>query len=248
MDRDLIDFLTKIDHCETPEEVYALWVKSIQHVGFEIVNYTYAHHQGDGLLKTSYLTNFSNGWMSHYLGEQYLDHDYLLDYMVEKIAAPIVHDFDNLPKYADDTKIKRDYLNGASEAGMHRALGVPFTDISGVGSGGVTIGSSILTQRDFQEILNEKGTTLFAIAHVAHQKLKHKYMSGNILGIYDLSGRQQEIIKCLALGLTNKEISHRLNITMPTVSFHLNAILKKLDLKSTREILPKAIALNLVAI
>lgn len=61
-----------------------------------------------------------------------------------------------------------------------------------------------------------------------------------------LSKRQHEILTFLQSGLSNKEISYRLGIAQPTVSFHLTQIRDKLGVKFNREILGKAFALGLL--
>lgn len=45
---------------------------------------------------------------------------------------------------------------------------------------------------------------------------------------FKLSKREKEILKLLALGLSNKEISKNLNISVNTVKNHLNNIFKKI--------------------
>jgi two-component system nitrate/nitrite response regulator NarL len=50
----------------------------------------------------------------------------------------------------------------------------------------------------------------------------------------ELSGRQQEILEMLALGLVNKEIAHRLGIAVCTVKNHVHNILDKLRVPHRR--------------
>ena len=47
-----------------------------------------------------------------------------------------------------------------------------------------------------------------------------------------LSERQMEIVKCIAEGLSNKEIAYRLNLTEGTVKVHITIILKLLNVKN----------------
>ena len=71
------------------------------------------------------------------------------------------------------------------------------------------------------------------------------------LGLYvkpatQLSPRQMAILHYLAEGETSKEIGYRLGITAPTVSFHLNELRKKLDVKSNNEVVSQAKILGLL--
>lgn len=56
-----------------------------------------------------------------------------------------------------------------------------------------------------------------------------------------LSPRQLAILHFLKAGETNKEISYRLGIAMPTVSFHIGEIRKKLGVSNNKKVLIKAI-------
>jgi two-component system invasion response regulator UvrY len=52
-------------------------------------------------------------------------------------------------------------------------------------------------------------------------------------GINSLSNRELEIIKYIKDGLSSKEISTELNISLKTVEVHRHNILKKLNLKNS---------------
>lgn len=61
-----------------------------------------------------------------------------------------------------------------------------------------------------------------------------------------LSSRQMAILHYLARGESNKEISYRLAIAQPTVSFHISELRRKLDVPSNRKIVERAQALGLI--
>ena len=47
-----------------------------------------------------------------------------------------------------------------------------------------------------------------------------------------LTEREEEVLKCLKDGLTNKEIAEKLNITHHTVKAHVSSILYKLNCRN----------------
>jgi DNA-binding NarL/FixJ family response regulator len=51
----------------------------------------------------------------------------------------------------------------------------------------------------------------------------------------ELTPREVEVLECLALGLSNKEIARRLGVSFHTVKFHVNSILGKLSATSRTE-------------
>jgi DNA-binding NarL/FixJ family response regulator len=63
-----------------------------------------------------------------------------------------------------------------------------------------------------------------------------------------LTSREIEILKLFAEGFINKEISDKLDISIRTVETHKNHIMKKLELKSTVELIKYAIRNKIVEI
>lgn len=63
-----------------------------------------------------------------------------------------------------------------------------------------------------------------------------------------LTSREIEILKLFAEGFINKEISDQLDISIRTVETHKNHIMKKLELKSTVELIKYAIRNKIVEI
>jgi DNA-binding NarL/FixJ family response regulator len=67
-------------------------------------------------------------------------------------------------------------------------------------------------------------------------------------GSVPLTTREIEILKLFAEGFINKEISDQLDISIRTVETHKNHIMKKLELKSTVELIKYAIRNKIVEI
>ncbi len=64
----------------------------------------------------------------------------------------------------------------------------------------------------------------------------------------ELSGRELEVLRLTAKGMTNKEIGYQLSISNRTVQGHLRKIFSKLDVNSRTEAVTKALSLNLMDI
>lgn len=63
-----------------------------------------------------------------------------------------------------------------------------------------------------------------------------------------LTNREQEVLRLLAQGLTNKAIAHQLGITEHTVKFHVNAIMGKLDAQSRTDAVIRATRAGLISL
>lgn len=61
-----------------------------------------------------------------------------------------------------------------------------------------------------------------------------------------LTGRELEVLQMLALGLSNKNIAQRLEISEHTAKFHVAQILSKLGVESRTEAVVRAVQLGLV--
>ena len=64
-------------------------------------------------------------------------------------------------------------------------------------------------------------------------------------GKSDLTARQQEVLRLIAMGCSAKDIANQLNISVRTAEFHRAAIMQRLGLHSTAQMTRYAIANNL---
>ncbi len=63
-----------------------------------------------------------------------------------------------------------------------------------------------------------------------------------------LTGREMDVLRCLALGRSNKEIAAQLSISERTVKFHMSAILGKLNASNRTEALTLAAQHGLITL
>ncbi len=61
-----------------------------------------------------------------------------------------------------------------------------------------------------------------------------------------LTPRQQEILRLVAEGLTNREVAGRLEISVRTVEVHRFNLMQKLNVRNVAQLLRKALALRLL--
>lgn len=132
-----------------------------------------------------------------------------------RLAAPqalivVMSDLPNdLEALATFSMLAKAYCN--THAGTEVLLNVA----SVVEQGGIWIGESIMQKLLAQSIPEE-------------QKIE------KVLGKWSslLTGRELEVAKAIAIGLSNKEIASKMSITERTVKAHVGAVLDKLQLKN----------------
>lgn len=61
---------------------------------------------------------------------------------------------------------------------------------------------------------------------------------------FDLTPRQWDVMRMVAEGKTMKQIGRALDISVRTVEFHKNAVMKRLNLRKTVELVRYAVTLN----
>jgi DNA-binding NarL/FixJ family response regulator len=61
-----------------------------------------------------------------------------------------------------------------------------------------------------------------------------------------LTPREVEVLQAVANGLSNKEIARELGISLHTVKFHLESLMRKLGASSRTEAVTKALRLHLL--
>jgi DNA-binding NarL/FixJ family response regulator len=88
-----------------------------------------------------------------------------------------------------------------------------------------------------QELIRVVDQVLSGASEVISHKIE--LMNGKAKA-YNLSKRQFEVLHYLAQGLTNKEISFQQKLSQATVAFHVAELRKKLNCKTSREILKVA--------
>jgi DNA-binding CsgD family transcriptional regulator len=61
-----------------------------------------------------------------------------------------------------------------------------------------------------------------------------------------LTAREREVVRCVAFGMRNDEVAHRLSISPSTVRTHLARVFRKLQVRSRRELAGHALRLGIV--
>lgn len=64
--------------------------------------------------------------------------------------------------------------------------------------------------------------------------------------VKDLTPRQIEVVKKLALGLQNKQIAHEMNLSEATVKLHMSGLFFRLGVKNRTAALLKAMEMHLI--
>ncbi len=100
----------------------------------------------------------------------------------------------------------------------------------------VRAGETIIDQTVFKQIVNDY--TRLSKKHTEIQSLQKEEQP------VELTPREQEILRHLVRGLTNKEISSATNLAVDTVKTHLRNIYRKLQVKNRTQAISMAVKLS----
>jgi two-component system response regulator NreC len=95
----------------------------------------------------------------------------------------------------------------------------------------------------------QKGNSFFspAVAQIFQEGFTRLRGSGGLHDRFELlTDRERQIYQLLAEGNSNKDIAHRLNLSLHTVETHRWRIMEKLDLHSTAELVLSAVRRGMV--
>ncbi len=259
MENTLSDLITQFEKSNSSHKVWQAFLDFIAVHGFKYATYAYNYAPIDEAPsleegKTSHLRfiHADRTWISsvpaeafeEYRNQRYDKNDPMLAHTVSGSLRSIILSHSLLDPQSDDFEIHSRLLKRAEHFGIVSSFGFPL--LRGLGRGH---GHIILHHPGDLDVMNEitkqHGEKLHLASLYMHMFYRpfERVERATKLGI---KGRPLEVLQLLNRGMTNKQISERMAISAPTVSFHLKELRKSLRVTSTREILPAALNLGLL--
>lgn len=120
---------------------------------------------------------------------------------------------------------------------------VTFTLGEGAALGGVNIAFTDSSTREFHEALGQHGDLIRLISVLFH----HVITTGSHLASeMNLTPREKECLRWVAVGLESKEIAHRLGISTRTVDHHIGNAIVKMRAHSRTHAVARALVLHVI--
>lgn len=163
-------------------------------------------------------------------------------------CAPFIGGLEYLPEPWASDENYREVSQFAYDHGFKRTLAIPLTlDKVRMGANGIAFHTDV-PKEEFEANVTRYQNDLTIASMYANEWLRPHFM-GKLAKVNApaLSRRQREVLNLFLQGVPNKEIAFQLDISPPTVSFHLKEIMMRLGAHSAREITSKAILLGLIS-
>ena len=236
----LEQFIEKTNAASSAEEVFGLFEQAMREYGYDRICYSLiTDHPSLGLnAGHGVLRNYSEDWMKHYFERQYEKIDPVPKFC---FATNMPFTWDWVSASLELSPTAQRVMNEASEAKLHDGIAVPLYgvngELAGIGmassSGGTAVDKNMLCK-------------IRALAFQFHLAFTEKEAEQSALKNVHLTDREKEVLLWAAEGKSDPVIAEILNISYPTVRYHMNNIFRKLDANERTFAVVKAIRHGLI--
>lgn len=242
--REIQDFVDSTQGVDDLETLRDLFVKALNSIDFNYFAYLLAKVVGVGNHLPFFLTNYPDGWVQHYLDQDYLSIDPVVE---EGPRRQLPFRWSDVRDRLVLSERQKALFQEAERWGVAEGMTVPIH-----GPDGEYATMSLVPKGKTRQ---EQNQTLDRNAHVAHlMALYFHQLAGPRLLEQQLkrrkallSPREMEVLDWLAKGKTNWEIAQVLDVTERTVNYHVDNIKKKLDASSRTHVAVKAVMEGLIS-
>ncbi|PHQ60917.1 MAG: hypothetical protein COC03_00800 [Robiginitomaculum sp.] len=225
------------------QDMIDVLANAISELGFKKYSYLNSSQPGRGISETIeplFLTNYPDEWRKRYLWKNYHLND-PVSVLGKKSRLPFIWGSDSfLKKFGSDQKI---VFYEAREFGVVSGFTIPVHGPNG--DCGLFTVASRDTDENFREAIIEYGERLQILGLHAHSlcmtKLARRIKCDEVI----LTAREKECLLWTAQGKTSAEIASIINRSTPTINYHLQKAMKKLDSVNKYQAVMKAYERNL---
>lgn len=241
MDYKLIDYLDCLNRTTGVDEAWTAITQFMSGFGFDYMVYAYGEDR-DTPDFPNLISKTPEGWLHHYEKQGYVVHDPVYDHCAHSLRPLLIG-----RKYLEVRQKSRaidTLLDESNDAGLREGLAIPIrtTDTNGIGSIGVF---ADLSTDEFERVYSEHSELLHLAALYAHMHLQY-LIRKSVRESIKLTPRQLELLHWLADGLQNDQAAEKMGISYAGVSYLLGELKRRLEVRTRREVLPKALKLGLI--
>ena len=242
---DLMAFLTALDKTETSEEVWTLLVDLARGIGLTVVDYVIATDYQNWQKVQFVRTTLASTWIDFANADMRVRRKSTFRLHSVKNLEPVLtgYEYRDLMHHMDEERI--DLLKQtADNFGTRSSIAIPLRMMD-PGQAAHILFAADLPRAAFEELLQTHGWTLHSCAlyaHIRHMELfKTEFIERN-----KLTEKQEAIVSAVGAGLTDKEISARLSVSISTVRQRIRALQVKTGCRNRAELAALAMRIGLV--
>lgn len=234
----LLELIYQSLSCKEKDDLSKLIDKLRCLIPFDFALCGFATTDGKGRIKSHEIINinYPSEWLNLYVTENY--------YQIDPIVRENFNKF-KLQYWADTYRKStppKNFLSGAMDFRLKKGYTHGARNFKGTEGSIFSFSSNSLKSHDRIEVI-----LTYAIPHI-HQALTRILGKPPIKSKINLSARQKEVLNWLKLGKSTWDISKILGISERTVNFHVDTLLRKLDVMNRTQAVAVAIGEGLIDI
>ena len=224
---DLIYCLEQLSTADTTDELFCRFEKIMAELGFNriLMALMTDHVQLEQKAQHGILKNYPDYWVDYYLEKSYDAIDPVRLQAMQRVEA---YTWDALINEMELSNKQQRMFNEAQEVKLLCGVGVP---LRGPGGAVAAIGLASTdpgVDRDLRTMVTVQALSsqFYTRYWVLNEKCEFKRP------IPELSEREKDVLRWLALGFSKRQASDRLNLSIHTVDYHVRSIFCKLNVSN----------------
>ena len=247
MDNGLVDFVDALNAPSRNRSAYDILAEYLEGQGFRYANVAFLDLTTKSPMGLH--SNMDADWLTHYVETEYALHDPLMG-LLQNMDGSVLLDADLCRELPTTRRDLSDRMFDEIHDVGYRSSIVSVTQSPSLGK---TIGVNMISELPREELSRSmeqrqfQTTMALSLAQLPMlDDLSRGAQGGRWIGLSTpaprLTPREREVLQWLAQGLRVDRIAERMNLSNPTVNFHINAAKKRLG-ADTRE---QAVAIALM--
>ncbi|MBA2781275.1 helix-turn-helix transcriptional regulator [Billgrantia kenyensis] len=230
------DIENQLKEITNKAEFFSTFEKILQSCGVSKYAYVYTPLSLDQVSDIYIFGNYDHAWVGIYKGEKY----YRIDpVMLLSSRTPFPFFWKDIPM---NIKGKSDIFEMAQDYGIGKGYSIPMHDP------GFSFGSLHLSvdrnDTNFEMRISQNCLLLRLLSIMVHSYFSQDVKQYNSIC---LSSREKECLFWVSQGKTYWETAIILGVTERTIKFHMSNMAKKLNVANAKQLIAKALAMNLLA-
>lgn len=234
----LISDIMKINACETSEKIRESLLEIIHKLGFDFFLYGGRFCTGNTQYVERIESNYNVDWLKTYKKQHYSKIDPIVSYALDSICPLVWSD----AMYVGE--IQQAFKDEARMYGLGQGVTFPIH----ARNGDVALLSLVMSGSgaDSRKHVHEMLAWGLLLATLTHETMRQIIKTEMLLQVPQLTERELEVLRWVAIGKNTWEISKLLNISEHGVTYHVRNILQKFDVTSRHQAATKAVALGMI--
>ena len=239
----LSGFVDDLNHCKSIDEAWCAFNGALNGFGIDHALYGFMATLPRKSISTEFLCFSSHKpeFGEAYIELGHVDHDWSVEWCMKDTRAQRWNTPDVLEFLTSRQHITEQL---AYDFGLFEGLVVPLRGGTAQSWGGLGMAAPSVDSKEWGRILKTYQVHIEALVQSFHE-----YVLGR--GYYDhfnLSNRENEVLKWIVCGLSKHEIADKLGISSRTAEVHVYRIRRKLNCVNDAQVTAKALVFNLVSV